>query len=116
MTASAERMSLPAQPVVRQRRLISRRTLRESPRLGISLVLLTLLLLIAVLGPFLAPYNPIETATAQQGQGPSAAHWLGTDDLGRDVFTRTLWGARVSLPVGVLAVAIGLSLGLSLGL
>jgi peptide/nickel transport system permease protein len=47
---------------------------------------------------------------------PSAAHWLGTDDLGRDMLARTIWGARVSLSVGVIAVGIGLTSGLLLGL
>ncbi|MFO1067878.1 MAG: ABC transporter permease [Geminicoccaceae bacterium] len=67
-----------------------------------------------VLAPWMTPYDPLEMV-GRRLQAPSAAHWLGTDALGRDVLTRTLYGARHSLPiavtVAVLAVAIGAALG-----
>ncbi len=102
--------------LVRPRRLISRRTLREQPRLAVALVLVVALMLLALVGPLLTPYDPIKTSPGDQLQPPSLAHPLGTDDLGRDVLARTLYGARISLPVGVLAVLIGLTCGMLLGL
>lgn len=78
-----------------------------------------LLLLVVVVGalaaPLLTPYDPIQIAPAQRLQAPSRAHWLGNDLYGRDTFTRVLYGGRVSLSVGVLAVGLALLAGGSIG-
>jgi peptide/nickel transport system permease protein len=92
------------------------RTARRHPRLIIGGVLVALLFLAAVLAPVLAPYNPTAVDAGQGLLPPSRAHLLGTDDLGRDVFSRVLWGSRVSLSVGLISVSIGLIAGVSLGL
>ncbi len=63
----------------------------------------------------LAPYSDFEVHLADRIEPPSAGHWLGTDDLGRDVFSRILYGARISLLIGVLSVGISLAIGLPLG-
>jgi peptide/nickel transport system permease protein len=75
-----------------------------------------LLLLAALLGPRLAPFDPTEQALERMLERPGRAHWLGTDDLGRDILSRLLHGARVSLGVGVLAVGLSLAAGVVLGL
>ncbi len=81
-----------------------------------GLVVLGLLLLAALLGPTLAPYGVNAINVDDRLQGPSSAHWFGTDELGRDIFSRVLVAARVSLQVGLIAVGISLLLGVSLGL
>lgn len=74
-------------------------------RLGrVGLALSLLLILTAILGPALAPYDPAAQSLPQRLEPPSHRHWLGTDDLGRDVFSRVLYGARVSVTVGVSVV------------
>ncbi len=70
----------------------------------------------AILAPVLAPYDPSYQNLIENLQPPSPAHLLGTDELGRDVFSRLLFGARVSLTAGVVAVGLALVLGVSLGL
>lgn len=71
---------------------------------------------IAMLAPWLRPYDPLAQDLAQRLTPPSGAHWLGTDDLGRDLLSRLLCGAGFSLQVGALSVAIALGLGVPLGL
>ena len=73
-------------------------------------MLLIFVTLLAVLAPWIAPVDP-NTLTVDILQGPSAAHWLGTDTTGRDVFSRVVWGGRVSLLVGVTATLLGTGTG-----
>jgi len=82
----------------------------------VGLVILAALVLAAIFGSWLAPYGVNEQAILDRFQGPSWSHWMGTDDLGRDVFSRVLIAARGSLQVGVIAVAIALGLGVPIGL
>jgi peptide/nickel transport system permease protein len=82
--------------------------------IGGAIVLM--MLFIAATAPFIAPYDPIKVDVSQTLEPPSLNHFFGTDDLGRDVFSRVLWGARVSLSVGVISVSIGFFVGVSLGL
>jgi len=81
-----------------------------------GLLLLLLFLLCAVLAPMLTPHDPSQLDLATRLTPPSAAHWFGTDELGRDVLSRTLFGARVSLTVAFAVVAISLAVGLVLGM
>lgn len=89
---------------------------RRHPRILVGGTLVLFLVLVALLAPLLAPYDPTKVEMSVSLDPPSSAHWLGTDDLGRDVLSRTIWGSRVSLSVGLIAVAIGLGVGVSLGL
>src|SRR5580692_2234719 len=94
--------------------------LRSPPtlrRLGetIGWALLGVVLLMAVLGEAIAPYDPLATAPLDALQPPSAAHWFGTDSLGRDVFSRTLAAARIDLAVASIAVLASLSVGAGIG-
>ena len=77
--------------------------------------LLAGLLAAAVVAPILAPYAPDDIDLAHRREAPSAAHWLGTDDLGRDVLARVLHGARVSLSVGLLSAAVAGASGIAIG-
>ncbi len=81
---------------------------------GCSVVLV--LALASLLAPFLTPFNPETVNLLQAKLPPSRQHFFGTDELGRDVFTRCLFGGRVSLTVALLAVTLGTSLGISVGL
>src|SRR5215467_5979973 len=82
---------------------------------GLGLCGVVVLLLIAVFGPLVAPYDPAAPSAARL-QPPSLQHLMGTDNLGRDVFSRFLFGTRVSLFVGIGAVAVGLVAGTLLGM
>src|SRR5258708_33473430 len=73
------------------------------------------LTVIAIFAPHLSRQDPIAQDLTQRLQGPSALHWLGTDDLGRDVFARLLFGTRVSLSVGLVAVGLAPAGGASPG-
>ena len=81
----------------------------------VSLILIGFLVFIAVFGPYLVPYNPVETDMPNALQRPSAQHWFGTDQLGMDIFSRVIVGTRVSLTVGLLAVSIAMTVGVILG-
>jgi peptide/nickel transport system permease protein len=90
--------------------------LRRNPRMIVGGAIVLAWLIIAIFAPFLAPYDPIKVNVTDSLIPPGGAHWLGTDDLGRDVLSRVMWGSRVSLSVGVISVSIGLLVGTSLGL
>jgi peptide/nickel transport system permease protein len=96
-------------------RLALRRFARRRMALG-GAVFLALLILGALAAPMVAPYDPLKQDLTRMLAGPSAAHPLGTDDLGRDVLTRLLYGARLSLGAACLAVAIATLAGVPIGL
>ena len=82
----------------------------------VALVVIILLVLMAVFAPFVAPYDPSAPDYNAVLEGPSAAHWAGTDAYGRDILSRIIWGARISLSVGFLSVSLGALAGVSLGI
>ncbi len=79
-------------------------------------VVIGLFALLGLFGPWLAPYDPLAQQLRDNYQSMSAAHWLGTDDLGRDVLSRLLYGARISLSISLVGVTGGLLIGVLLGL
>jgi peptide/nickel transport system permease protein len=83
---------------------------------GAGLAILAIVLLCALLAPLLSPYDPNAQDYLALAESPSAQHLLGTDDLGRDVLSRIIFGSRVSLEVGMIAAGIALSIGVTLGL
>lgn len=85
-------------------------------RARIGLIVIALLLLMAILAPLLARHDPIRVDLLRQLQPPSAEHWMGTDVQGRDVWARLIYGARISLAVGLISQSIALAIGLTLGL
>jgi peptide/nickel transport system permease protein len=72
--------------------------------------------LIAILAPWLAPHDPLGTSWSAVRAAPSAAHWFGADELGRDVLSRIIWGTRASILAGVVSVSISLALGVPIGM
>jgi ABC-type dipeptide/oligopeptide/nickel transport system permease subunit len=81
-----------------------------------AVIIILLTIVIAVFAPFLAPYDPYEQNLSEALLEPSAEHWLGTDSLGRDELSRVIYGTRISLQVGLIAVGIAAVLGFSAGL
>jgi peptide/nickel transport system permease protein len=96
------------------RRAMRRLARRHSALAGLCVVVFFVAL--ALLAPWLAPYDPLATSWSAIRKAPSAAHWFGTDELGRDVLSRVIYGARASLLAGVVSVSIALSLGIPIGL
>ncbi len=89
---------------------------RRNPTIAIGAVLLAVLLMIAVLAPWIAHSDPLKIAPVNRLRPPSERWWFGTDQFGRDVFSRTVYGARISLIVGLSVAVISSVLGLALGL
>ncbi|MBI3998963.1 MAG: ABC transporter permease [Armatimonadetes bacterium] len=81
----------------------------------VGLVILSLFLLAGLFAPYLAPHDPYEIALEAGLKKPSAQFWLGQDELGRDLLSRIIYGARLSLVIGIIAVAIGVGFGVPLG-
>ena len=87
---------------------------RRGAMIGGAVVLMFIAL--ALFAPWLAPQDPIATSWSAIRKAPSAAHWFGTDDIGRDVLSRVIWGTQASLLAGVVSVSISLLLGVPIGL
>jgi peptide/nickel transport system permease protein len=97
----------------------SRRALRRLvKRKGavVGLVVIATFILLALFASFVAPYDPVATSWSAVRKPPSALHWFGTDDLGRDILARVIFGARASLLAGAISVGIALTIGVPLGL
>ncbi|WP_320671381.1 nickel transporter permease [Patulibacter defluvii] len=115
LTAPADRRAL-----VRARRARRRREswelLKANPLTLTGLGLVALLVLVALLAPLLTPYDPVKPNILEALQAPSWAHPFGTDDAGRDILARVLYGARISLRIGVIAVLVIMAVGVPIGL
>jgi len=92
------------------------RALMRSIAGKLGAVLILLVVFVALAAPVIAPYDPLAIDIPHRLEGPSATHLFGTDETGRDVFSRVLFGSQISLRVGVIAVSIALGLGVTLGL
>lgn len=93
------------------------KTLGNSRSASLGFILVTIMILMAIFAPLISPHNPNQINLPSQRLAPgSPSHPLGTDHLGRDLLSRIIWGARVSLLVGIVAVGIGIILGTLLGL
>jgi len=106
----------PAAPSSRRRWVETLRLLARNPMAITSSLVLLGLVSVALLGDRITPYNPLAQSIPDRLQAPSAEHWFGTDELGRDVLSRVLDGASVSLQVGFVAVGISLVAGSLIGL
>ena len=91
------------------------RHLRKNRIAMIGLFVIVLFVLCAVFAPLIARYDPTATNFGKALSKPSAQHWLGNDELGRDLFSRIIYGSRISLVIGLISVAIGLALGVPIG-
>jgi peptide/nickel transport system permease protein len=114
MTAVAPVAPVTAPPVGRPTTILARRAWRQA-RTKIGVLLVVLLVALALFGPFFAPHSPSAFAAVPYAH-PSSAVPLGADNLGRDVLSRFLWGGRSILGLSLLATALGLALGVSIGL
>lgn len=97
----------------------ARRALRRFLRHRLAvfgLVIVVLFIAVAILAPLIAPYDPLQTSWTRIRKPPSFAHWMGTDENGRDVLSRVIWGARASMMAGVISVMGALLIGVPLGL
>ena len=109
-------MSAPVAPVsAASARLSAWRLLASNPLTVISAVILAIVAIVAVAGPWIAPYGINDIDVASQLQPPSAAHWFGTDELGRDVFSRVIIATGTSLSIAVAAVAFAVVVGVLVG-
>jgi peptide/nickel transport system permease protein len=116
LPASAAELALPAPAERPGGASLAWRFLARNPTLVAGLACLSLSVLAGVFAHLWWTGNPQEMQTAERLQPPSAAHWFGADHFGRDIYTRTLYGARISLTVGAIVAAASLALGTTLGL
>lgn len=107
--AGSEAMDMPVGLTRRPRRI-------PKPAALLAAGYLIVLILVSLLAPWVAPHDPLAQNYDAILQKPSGTYWLGTDDLGRDVLSRLIYGARVTLFAGVLAIAVGSAIGIPLGL
>jgi ABC-type dipeptide/oligopeptide/nickel transport system permease subunit len=115
-------MDVTVPPIARDAAAVPRRTLwhawrrfRRNRLAMAALGFIALEILVALFAPWVAPYDPYQPDFANTWQQPSAAHWLGTDDLGRDVLSRLIYGARISISVGILSQLVIVLIGLPIG-
>jgi peptide/nickel transport system permease protein len=106
--ARSDEMESPA------RRALRRLVKRKGAVVG--LVVITAFILLALFAPLIVPFDPVTTSWSLVRKPPSALHWFGTDDLGRDILARVIFGARASLMAGAISVGIALCIGVPLGL
>ena len=90
--------------------------LRRRPSALIGLAVVIAFILMAIFAPYISPQDPIATSWGAIRKAPSAAHWFGTDEIGRDVLSRIIWGTQASLMAGVISVSISLLIGVPIGL
>ena len=93
-----------------------RHVLTENPVTLVAAALFALFILIALIGPAIVPHDPLASNATAALQPPSAAHWFGTDALGRDIFSRTLVATRLDLGIAISAVVLSFAIGVALGL
>src|SRR5215475_12942085 len=112
-TAVADVGALPRE-ISPGRRALLRLARRRGAMVGLGVVVFFILL--AIFAPQIAPFDPLATSWNAVRKAPSAAHWFGTDEIGRDVLSRVIWGSRASLLAGMVSVSIALALGIPIGL
>jgi peptide/nickel transport system permease protein len=105
----------PAQVPTRTGREFLRLLLR-SPGAKIGAAILLVLVLVALFAPIIAPFDPTQMGVGKTLQPPSWGHWFGTDEFGRDLFSRVVYGSRLTLRIGVIAVGISMTSGVLIGM
>jgi peptide/nickel transport system permease protein len=112
--APPERVSVGEAAMSPGRRALRRLVRRRGAMLGAAII--AAFVALAVLAPVFAPHDPLQTSWGAIRKAPSAAYLFGTDEIGRDVLSRVIWGARASLLAGLVSVAISMSLGVPIGM
>jgi peptide/nickel transport system permease protein len=92
------------------------RRFRRRPSAMLGLIVVLAFIALALFAPWVSPQDPIAASWSAIRKAPSAEHWFGTDEIGRDVFSRVIWGTRASLLAGVVSVSISLMVGIPIGL
>ena len=90
--------------------------LKKDPLGMTGLVIVVVIIGITLLAGFIAPYDPLDVDVYDRLSSPTAEHWLGTDQLGRDVLSRVLLGGQIALKVSLLAISVSMAIGLALGM
>ena len=111
----AETLAVPAAAPVRDRRWEVLRRAARARLAPFGAAVLALAVLVALMAPVLAPYDPLKQDLGNALAAPDRAHWLGTDNVGRDVLSRVIWGTRISLVAGFVSVTLALGAGVTLG-
>ena len=111
LTSSSEAGSIKKRSQVKE---VWRRFCRNKQAM-VGMCMLLLLIFAAIFADIIAPYDPVEQDIINRLKPPSSAHWFGTDELGRDIFSRILYGSRISLTVGLIAVGLSSIVGCALG-
>lgn len=91
------------------------KSLRKSPAVILGLVIVLIWIILALVAPWIAPFNPLEQHIPDRLQAPNSTYLLGTDELGRDIFSRVLYGGRITIPAGLAVIVIDGILGLFIG-
>src|SRR5919197_2954407 len=114
MTVAPADIAILTAPTARKRGVFA--YIRRHPTIVIGATLLTIMALMAVFAPYLGTVDPQALSPIRRLRWPSAQYWFGTDMLGRDVYSRTIFGARISLIVGISVALLSTVLGLAIGL
>ena len=115
MSSTSSIISLTREPAWTSKLKAARHHLRRNPLVTIGLAAALMWLLIMLTAPRISPYSPLRQDLADRLQAPNADYLMGTDELGRDIFSRVLWGARITIPAGLAVVVIGSLLGIAIG-
>lgn len=91
------------------------RSIRRNPMAMVGMGIIVFWALIAILSPFIAPFDPLDQDITHRMKPPSSVHWFGTDELGRDVFSRVMYGAQISLPIGLIVIVFAMIVGCLIG-
>jgi peptide/nickel transport system permease protein len=113
MAAIALDVAAPPRELSPGQRALRRLVRRRGAMVGLAVVVFFVAL--ALFAPWIAPHDPLATSWGAVRKAPSAAHWFGTDEIGRDVLSRVIWGARASLLAGLVSVGISLAIGVPVG-
>jgi peptide/nickel transport system permease protein len=114
MAAIALQVCAPPRELSPGERALRRLLRRRGAMVGLAVVIFFVAL--AIFASWIAPYDPLATSWSAVRKAPTAAHWFGTDEIGRDVLSRVIWGARASLLAGLVSVGISLAIGVPVGL
>lgn len=105
---------LPGKQLISQRRR-AWNSFKRNKSAVVGLIMIIGLIILAVFAPWIAPHDPLEQSVINKFKPPSAENWLGTDNYGRDILSRIIWGTRVALEVGIYSVIIGAVIGITIG-
>ena len=89
--------------------------LRRNPLVTLGIIIATMWIIIAFIAPGIAPFPPLQQDVVNRLQAPNALFSMGSDELGRDIFSRVLWGSRITIPAGLAVIIIGSTLGVLIG-